>query len=89
MQVAKNLDIDPVFIGTFDWSGRNAKKYRQDIRQYLGYRVANVEDVALTINYLVDNLIPRHFSDSVRRVLWCRHNTFLRHGLWGARVSRC
>ena len=65
LQVAKNLDIDPVFIGTFDWSGRNAKKYRQDIRQYLGYRVANVEDVALTINYLVDNLIPRHFSDSV------------------------
>ncbi len=65
LQVAKNLDIDPVFIGTFDLSGRNAKKYRQDIRQYLGYRVANAEDIALAINYLVDNLIPIHLSDSV------------------------
>ena len=65
LQVAKNLDIDPVSIITFDWSGRNAKKYRQDIRQYLGYRVANVEDIALTINYLADNLIPRHLSDAV------------------------
>jgi len=65
LQVANNLGIDPVFIVTFDWSGRNAKKYRQDIRQYLGYRVTNTEDIALTINYLVDNLIPRHLSDSV------------------------
>jgi hypothetical protein len=47
LQVAKNLGIDPIFIVTFDWSGRNAKKYRQDIRQYLGYRLENAEDYCL------------------------------------------
>jgi TnpA family transposase len=65
LQVAKSLDIDPLFITTFDWSGRNAKKYRQEIRKYLGYRVTNAEDIASIINYLVDNLIPRQLSDSV------------------------
>jgi Domain of unknown function (DUF4158) len=65
LQVAKSLDIDPLFITTFDWSGRNAKKYRQEIRKYLGYRVTNAEDIASRINYLVDNLIPRQLSDSV------------------------
>ena len=65
LQVAKSLDIDPLFITTFDWSGRNAKKYRQEIRKYLGYRVTNAEDIVSIINYLVDNLIPRQLSDSV------------------------
>ena len=65
LQVASNLNIDPVLIGTFDWSGRNAKKYRQDIRQYLGYHVANTKDIAFAIDHLVDNLISRHLSDSV------------------------
>lgn len=65
LQVAKDLGIDPIFIVRFDWSGRNVKQYRQDIRRYLGYRVANAQDTELTINYLVDDLIPRHLPDSV------------------------
>ena len=65
LQVVKDLDIDPVFINAFDWTGRNAKEYRQDIRRYLGYRVANDKDNALIINHLADNLIPRCLSDAV------------------------
>ena len=65
MQVARDLNVDPIYIATFDWSGRNAKEYRQDIRQYLGYRVASAEDIRLVIDYLINNLIPRHLSDSV------------------------
>jgi TnpA family transposase len=68
LQVSNCLDIDPMHTGytiTFDWLGRNSKEYRQDIRKYLGFRVANTEDKRLVIDYLIINLIPRHFSDSV------------------------
>lgn len=65
LQVAKHLDIDPTQIIPFDWDKRTGERYRQDIRQYLGYHVANAKDITLIMNYLVDDLIPRHFSDSV------------------------
>jgi hypothetical protein len=65
LQVAKHLDIDQTQIISFDWDTRTGERYRQDIRQYLGYRVANVKDIGLIINYLVDDLIPCHMSDSV------------------------
>ena len=65
LQVAKYLDIDPINIMSFDWSVRTGERYRQDIRQYLGYRISNAKDIELAIGYLVDNLVPRHLSDSV------------------------
>jgi len=65
LQVATYLDIDPIYITSFDWSVRTGERYRQDIRQYLGYRIANAKDIELVMGYLVDNLIPRHLSDSV------------------------
>ena len=55
LQVAKHLDIEQIDIIAFDWSVRTGERYRQDIRQYLGYRIANAKDIELTINYLVDN----------------------------------
>lgn len=67
LQVAKNLDITSAHVTAFDWniSMRTEERYRQDIRQYLGYHVANTEDAALVIDYLVDNLISRYLSDAV------------------------
>jgi len=64
-QIAKELDIELIYIETFNWSGRNAKRYRQEIREYLGYRVANTQDAELIASHLVDNLIPSDLSDSV------------------------
>jgi len=65
LQISKDLEIEPMHIATFDWDGRTAERYRQTIREYLGYRVANIQDIALAINYLVDNVIPRYHPDSV------------------------
>ena len=65
IQVAKQLDIDPIYTISFDWNTRSGERYRQDIRQYLGYRVAEAEDLSLVIHHLVDNLLPRYLSDSV------------------------
>ena len=65
LQVAKDLDIDPLQISTFDWLGRTAKKYRQDIRRYLGYRISTMQDSTNIIDYLVKQLIPRHLPESV------------------------
>ena len=65
LQVAKDLDILPIQIVAFDWLGRNTKKYRQDIREYLGYRISTIQDSTNIIDYLVDKLIPRHLSETV------------------------
>lgn len=53
LQVDKYIDIDPIDIVSFDWSVRTEERYRQDIRQYLGYRIANAKDIELAIGYLV------------------------------------
>lgn len=65
LQVAKDLDIAPIQISTFDWLGRTAKKYRQYIRGYLGYRISTMEDSTNIIDYLIKQLIPRHLPESV------------------------
>ena len=54
-------------IATFDWDGRTAERYRQTIREYLGYRVSNIQDIELAINYLVDKCntsLPPRFSNN-------------------------
>ena len=65
LQVAKDLDISPIQIAAFNWLGRNAKKYRQDIRKYLGYRTSTIHDSTHIIDYLVNQLIPQHLPESV------------------------
>lgn len=64
LQTAKDLDVDPMLIAMFNYSSRNAKQYRQEIRQYLGYRVINAQDIEKIIDYLVDNVIPLYLADS-------------------------
>ncbi len=44
--VAKHLDIDIAHIDFFDWNTRSTERYRQNIREYLGYRIAETEDIA-------------------------------------------
>lgn len=64
LEVSKDLDIPAIQIVSFDWQGRNAKKYRQDIREYLGYRISTIQDTTNIIEYLVNQLIPRHLPES-------------------------
>ena len=67
LQISKDLEIDPMHIATFDWDGRTAERYRQTIREYLGYRVSNIQDIELAINYLVDKCntsLPPRFSNN-------------------------
>ena len=64
LQVAKDLNIDPIHIDLLKWTSRTVERNRQNIRKYLGYRVSNSEDAAYFINYLIDKLLPQHLSDS-------------------------
>jgi hypothetical protein len=57
--------IDSISIINFNWIGYNAKKYRQAIREYLGYRVSNTTDSTNIINYLVDKIIVSNPLDPV------------------------
>lgn len=64
-QVSLELKIDMSLILFFDWSGRNAKKYRSEIRKYLGYREATNADVPVFIDYVVDNLLYKNPSNGL------------------------
>ena len=64
LQVSKNLDIDPLFITTFDRLGRNAKKYRKLITniksvhiyiKLVKVKVMKIVDIQ-EIQYLYNNL---------------------------------
>ena len=64
LQVAKDLDVDPIHIDLLKLTSRTVERNRQDIRKYLGYRVSNSGDVTCFRNYLIDKLLPQHLSDS-------------------------
>ena len=65
IDISKNLNIDPIHADDFKWDGRTAERYRQEIRDYLGYRVANNKDVEILTSFLIDELISIGSSDLV------------------------
>lgn len=65
LEVAQQLAIDSIHVLLLGWNSRTVERYRQDIRKYLGFRISTIQDSINIINYLVDQLIPRHLSESV------------------------
>ena len=63
-QVAKYLDVTLKHNAIFECNTRTVERYRKEIRQYLGYRIANNKDVVLAISHLTDK-ISQYISDSV------------------------
>ena len=65
LEVAKQLAIDSIHVLLLGWNSRTVERYRQVIRKYLGFRISTIQDSINIINYLVDQLIPRHLSKSI------------------------
>ncbi len=63
--IALELEIEESILSEFDWSGRTAERYHNDIRKYLGYRKANNSDVSIFIEYLMNNILPHHPSNEL------------------------
>lgn len=63
--IASELDIEESILSKFNWSGRTAERYHQDIRKYLGYRQANNNDVLIFTEYLTNNILPHYPSNEL------------------------
>lgn len=57
--LANQLAIAPKKLEKFDWKGITAKRFRQEIRDFLGYRKANAQDKEHLILWLVKSVLPQ------------------------------
>lgn len=55
--VAKLLDIKPERYQDYDWQGRSIKYHRAQIREYLGFRQAQVSDARELANWLTEQAL--------------------------------
>lgn len=56
--IANQLNIAPSVINNFDWEGRSTERFRKDIREYLGYREATMNDIDDLKSWLTKNVMP-------------------------------
>ena len=61
LQMSAELDIAPREIKDFKWEGRTAKRFRQEIRNYFGYREATDNDSKQFIEYLMKEMLPMNY----------------------------
>lgn len=55
--VAKLLDIPPEKYSYYDWQGRSIKYHRAQIREFFGFREANVNDAKELTNWLAEQAL--------------------------------
>lgn len=65
--IANQLMIDPNCIKDFDWGSRSIKRFRQEIRNHLGFREATLEDGLTLKNWLIEIICPQ--SPTLRQCL--------------------
>jgi TnpA family transposase len=65
IEISNNLNIETIHSDDFKWDNRTAERYRQEIRDYLGYRIVNNEDVELIIDFLIKEFISNGAADIV------------------------
>jgi len=64
-QISFELNISIVEIAGFEWGERLTKRFRQQIRNYLGYREATNNDSNQFIEYLIKEILPRYPSKAL------------------------
>ena len=64
-EIAKDLELSQADILKFDWGSRTSKRFRHNIREYLGYREANSEDSLTYIKHLKQKVLPKSPSHEI------------------------
>ena len=64
--IANQLNISALTINQFDWEGRSTKRFRQEIRELLGYRKATLSDISDLKIWLTKNVFNNAFKRSQR-----------------------
>src|SRR3990167_8074348 len=56
--ISNQLNISPSMINQFDWEGRSTKRFRQEVRELLGYRKVTGNDIDNFKEWLFRNVFP-------------------------------
>tara|TARA_B100002003_G_C14095613_1_gene526985 strand:- start:855 stop:1280 length:426 start_codon:yes stop_codon:yes gene_type:complete len=56
--IAEELNVEPQNLAGFNWNGRTAKRFRSEIREYLGLREPTDHDATAFIEYLRNDILP-------------------------------
>ena len=57
--VARQVGVPPEELGLYDWSGRQSKRHRVEVRQHLGFRECSVADADKLIAWLAEHVAQR------------------------------
>src|SRR3990167_2875758 len=60
--LANQLNIAPSMINQFDWEGRSTERFRQEIREFLGYRKVTSNDIYDFKAWLFKNIFPKEIK---------------------------
>jgi len=64
--LANQLGVSTACINEFDWEGRSTKRFRQEVRELLGYKKASLEDIEKLKTWLIANVFPSAVKKSQR-----------------------
>lgn len=56
--VARQLEISPRSYRSYNWQGRSIKNHRAEIRRFLKYREATLQDTQALVDWLSETVIP-------------------------------
>ena len=56
--IANQLDVLPSRIDNFDWEGRSTERFRSEIREFLGYKKATLQDAYRLKSWLAKEVFP-------------------------------
>lgn len=56
--LASQLDINPKLLEGFNWQTTTAKRFRKEIREFLGYRKSTLADSKDLITWLIKHVLP-------------------------------
>jgi len=57
--VARQVGVPPEDLGLYDWSGRQSKRHRVEVRQHLGFRECSVADADKLTAWLAEHIAQR------------------------------
>ncbi len=57
--VARQVGVPPEELGLYDWSGRQSKRHRVEVRQHLGFRECSVADADKLTAWLAEHVAQR------------------------------
>ncbi len=57
--VARQVGVPPEELGLYDWSGRQSKRHRVEVRQHLGFRECSVTDTDKLTAWLAEHVAQR------------------------------